>query len=78
MTCKCIEEMTPMLAEKNTRFVEAIVFAKPAYTSLTIATERIERRRDGKSAVVVFPTFCPFCGTKYDAEPEQVLTHKDD
>lgn len=64
MTCSCIEDIDKKLAERNTRLAQTIIFSKPAYATVTLVTEIIERKR-GARPVVMLPTFCPFCGERY-------------
>lgn len=65
--CQCAEEVDEKLAERNTRLMRALVFRPPG-ERLMIETEVIEKKR-GARATAIFPSFCPFCGTKYP-EPE--------
>lgn len=63
--CDCIERVDETLKLYNTRLVVAFALLKGPVSRATIATERIEKLRDGKKAKVVAATFCPFCGKKY-------------
>lgn len=71
MTCKCIEEMNAKLGEHNTRLCVTFGFPRdgsPSFTRPHIQTEKIEtRKRVG--AVLAIPSFCPFCGERYEAKP---------
>lgn len=69
MTCTCIEEMDLKLAEHNTRLQVTFGFPRdgsPSYTRPFLGTEKIESRKRGGPALAL-PTYCPFCGAKYDA-----------
>lgn len=65
--CNCAEEVDAKLAEHNTRLLRALCFRPPG-ERLMIETEIVEKKR-GARAMSIFPSFCPFCGTKYP-EPE--------
>lgn len=60
----CFETVDAMLAEKNTRLVFPLMLGGDQTLRPMIETERIQKLRDGKKAVVMFATFCPFCGVK--------------
>lgn len=66
MVCKCIERIDELLKPRNTRLSITIAFTEgmPAYP--TIVTQQVERGRGKPKAVMMCPTFCPFCGTKYE------------
>jgi hypothetical protein len=69
--CKCVEEMDAKLAEFNTRISVTFGFPRdgsPSYTRPRIATEKLETRKRVGPALAV-PSFCPFCGTKYERLP---------
>lgn len=71
--CKCVEEFNAKLADHNTKIVETLCIPRdgsPAYTRPTIRTEKIETRKRVGPAIAV-PSFCPFCGTRYEAEAGQ-------
>lgn len=63
-SCNCIDVVDAQLAERNTRLVQAFTL-RPFASHLMIATEIVEKKR-GARAVGMFPTFCPFCGVKYE------------
>lgn len=63
MGCNCIDEMNTAIASKNTRLSLAFRMSGPA--SLIIETELIEKKRGAKPLMAI-PTFCPFCGVKYE------------
>jgi hypothetical protein len=62
--CKCINEMNQELGKHNTRLSLMITFDGGTYPA--IGTEQIERGRGKARAKAVLPTYCPFCGAKYD------------
>ena len=69
MACECIREMDAALAERNTKISCGIVFTRPtAYAVPVIDVEKLNPRKRDKVSVV--PTFCPFCGVRYVAEPQ--------
>lgn len=69
--CDCLRQFNAKLKEHNTEI--SVTFGmprdgRPMYTRPRIATNKIEtRKRVGP--VLVIPTFCPFCGTRYEPEP---------
>ena len=63
--CDCIEEVNKDLAERNTILHEATLVnfkTGASRQTLVIETHKIANLR--KSAVSVYPSFCPFCGVK--------------
>ncbi|PKP92260.1 MAG: hypothetical protein CVT77_09555 [Alphaproteobacteria bacterium HGW-Alphaproteobacteria-16] len=71
MTCTCIEEMDAKLAEHNTRLSVTLGFphdGSPAFVRPHLQTEKIETRKRVGPALAV-PSFCPFCGTRYEIAP---------
>lgn len=70
MSCDCISEMNAKLEPLNTKLSETFSIPRdgsPAYTTVTIQTEKIVSRQRGR-AVLAIPSFCPFCGIKFDRE----------
>lgn len=68
MACECIEKVDKLLAPRNTRLGLTIVFSNPMSELPTLVVEQIEKGRGKPKAVTMFPSFCPFCGTKYKAD----------
>lgn len=71
MACNCADTTDELLATKNTRLTRAMIFNKVGRENnpdLMLATEQIETGRGKQKAVGMFIAFCPFCGTKYDAD----------
>lgn len=80
MTCACIEEFDRKLAPHNTRIAPALLrFGDGSWeTRPVIVGEQIERGRGKKKAVTIAPTFCPFCGIRYEPEPAVPATEQAD
>ena len=66
--CDCIKMVNDALADKNTILSQAITFGKSKNPGLMIETDRIEKGRGKPSKCVMFASYCPFCGEKYDSE----------
>jgi hypothetical protein len=69
--CTCVADFNTKLREHNTKIIETISIPRdgsPAFTRPTIRTEKIESRKRVGPAIAM-PTFCPFCGTAYEAQP---------
>lgn len=70
-TCNCVADFNKKLAEHNTRIIETIGIPRDGsrmFTRPMIRTEKIEtRKRIGP--MIAVPTYCPFCGDRYDPEP---------
>ena len=64
--CDCIEKVNGLLADRNTRLKEPIVFGNRPGPNLMIETEIIEKKR-GARVTSMFASYCPFCGEKYGA-----------
>lgn len=61
--CDCVTAMDKLLESRNTRLVT--MFTATLQVLPVVASERIQNFRDGKKAVTVIPSYCPFCGKKY-------------
>lgn len=68
MACNCLHMVNEKLASRNTRLVSIVVFTKPGGEYPLIGSEQIETGRGKAKACAVQPTYCPFCGVKYNAE----------
>lgn len=67
MACDCVGTINSALAEHNGRLCETLML-RPSGVRPTIMVEKIKPR--GKSPPVALPTFCPFCGTRYEPKPD--------
>ena len=70
MACNCINEMNDRMVEHNTRLCVTFGFPRdgsPSYTRPALMTEKINTRN--RNRVLAIPSFCPFCGGKYEKEP---------
>jgi hypothetical protein len=69
--CGCIEQMNDLMGDKNTRIVVTLGIPRdgsPMFVRPMIATEKVESRKRGSAALAI-PTFCPFCGERYERAP---------
>jgi hypothetical protein len=69
MTCECLKQMDAKLADHNTKLQVTFGFGRDGSTWLLplLGTEKIEKR-NRKGPALAIPTFCPFCGDRYEAE----------
>lgn len=67
MTCNCIETVNEMLSSRNTRLTQAWKMGSSPDEGLMLVTEQIETGRGKPKAAGMFLTYCPFCGTEYEA-----------
>jgi hypothetical protein len=63
---KCFEVVDATLKKYNTRIVVDPIHPN----ALLVATEKIRRLRDGKSAHKAPAAFCPFCGDRLELSEE--------
>jgi len=69
--CDCIGGINGLLIQHNSKLVIAYnAFNEKMPDSMpTIMTEKIETKKKGKAQIVV-PSYCPFCGVRYDQSEE--------
>jgi hypothetical protein len=71
MPCECIDQMNAKLADHNTELDLTLCFPRdssPSFVRPSIATKKIESRVR-KGPAIAIPTYCPFCGGRYEPEP---------
>ncbi len=61
--CKCIDTIDEMLAKHNTKLDVVLFITGDCVAS--IATIKKDKKKSGKPKTML-PSFCPFCGVKYD------------
>jgi hypothetical protein len=69
--CNCLDDFNERLKEHNTKIDVTFGFPRdgsPAFIRPTILTSKIEPRKRVGPAIAV-PTFCPFCGNRYEGYP---------
>lgn len=64
--CGCIDRIDELLKPYNTKLGLTITFGKNLDALPALVTEQIEKGRGKKKATAMLPSFCPFCGTKYE------------
>ncbi len=68
MSCECIETVNEKLAARNTRLTMTITLTQGLDAYPTIATEQVKTGIGMPKAIGMIPSYCPFCGGKYERE----------
>lgn len=74
--CNCIREITKKIKEQtkdDMAFIESVFLINTLSEVPKISFKYNARKKDGtksknKTEQILIPTFCPFCGVKYEAE----------
>lgn len=74
--CNCIREINKKIKEQtkdDMAFIESVFFINTLSEVPKISFRYNARKKDGtkrknKTEQNIIPTFCPFCGVKYEAE----------
>lgn len=75
--CNCVEEVDAKLAAEgfNTRLGHTLHMVRRGklgeMVSLPMLTTMVVEKKRGARAKLVIPSFCPFCGKKYDLETSE-------
>lgn len=64
--CECISRIDEKMKAYNTELALTLTFGENAEVYPTIMTQQIEKGRGKPKAKVVLPSYCPFCGVKYE------------
>lgn len=77
--CQQYSQIEKALAERNTRIGVGFVLTDEGLDAKPIImTEQIEKGRGKPKALVLFPTYCPFCGKPYRSKSDaEEPTHTD-
>ncbi len=70
MACNCAEDMDKQLALKNGKLATSFYITRRhsigmGFIPVVLQVEKIASR--GKKPPMAIPTFCPFCGTRYES-----------
>jgi hypothetical protein len=65
--CNCISKVNEMLSDHNARLLVPIFGPQRPF----LATDKVDSKKRGKPPAM-FPTFCPFCGEKYEDEDQLI------
>jgi hypothetical protein len=68
--CECITKVNAALAGDNTQLGITVVIGGQTSSLPTIVTEKVNTKLR-KGPVAVIPSFCPFCGEKYEKAEAQ-------
>lgn len=78
MACDCIAILDKRLADHNSRIQVTFVHNREAATLEVrphIGTEKLDPRKRDKMGAIA--TYCPFCGTRYEARTEPEPTREE-
>jgi hypothetical protein len=65
MACACFDRVNKHLAERNTKLDALFNFSNGGAVTVALVTSLVEKKRGARPCIMA-PTYCPFCGKKYE------------
>lgn len=68
--CDCIATINEKLRPQNARLSLTLTFGGDVTAYPHIPLEKLDKSKRGKAPTAFIPSYCPFCGEKYQKESE--------